>query len=163
MYTMNLGTRVQVPRFAFGIFYFLLLIDIRTSEVQFSYCFLQGIRNSGVPKHIFQHNDPLDLEKKLQKVSSQLMSLVGRHISLVPTVKWTVPRDFRLQVFFRYQIPSSSRGFPFSSFRIFQNLGDIRSWRSSTGVLDTGGKWKKSSIWKAINILFGHVWVMELK
>ena len=29
---------------------------------------LQGIKNSGVPKHIFRHNDPEHLEELLAKV-----------------------------------------------------------------------------------------------
>lgn len=29
---------------------------------------IQGIRNSGVPKHIFRHNDPEHLEQLLRKV-----------------------------------------------------------------------------------------------
>jgi hypothetical protein len=33
--------------------------------------------------------------------------------------------------------------------------------RFATGVNDTGGKWKKSSIRKILIILFGHVWVVE--
>ena len=32
---------------------------------------IQGIRNSGVPKHIFRHNDPKHLEETLQKVDRQ--------------------------------------------------------------------------------------------
>jgi hypothetical protein len=39
--------------------------------------------------------------------------------------------------------------------------GDIRSSRFATGVNDTGGKWKKSSIRKILIILFGHLWVIE--
>jgi hypothetical protein len=46
---------------------------------------------------------------------------------------------------------------PFSQIR-----GDIRSSRFSTGVVDTGGKWKKSSIRKFVMISFGHLWVVEL-
>jgi hypothetical protein len=30
------------------------------------------------------------------------------------------------------------------------------------GFVDTGGKWKKSSIRKVLIILFGHIWVVEL-
>jgi hypothetical protein len=40
--------------------------------------------------------------------------------------------------------------------------GDIRSSRCTTGVVDTGGKWKKSSIIKVLIILFGHLWEVEL-
>jgi hypothetical protein len=32
----------------------------------------------------------------------------------------------------------------------------------TTGVVDTYGKWKKSSIRKVFNILFGHLWVVQL-
>ncbi len=39
---------------------------------------------------------------------------------------------------------------------------DIFSSRCTTGVTDTGGKWKKSSIRKVLNILLGHPWVVEL-
>ena len=39
---------------------------------------------------------------------------------------------------------------------------DIRSSRCTTGVVDTGGKWKKSSIRKIFIISFGHLWVVEL-
>jgi hypothetical protein len=81
---------------------------------------LQGIRNSGVPKHIFQHNDPLDLEKKLQKVSCQLLPLAGRHISLVPIVKGTVPRDVQLQVFSGIRFPQAPGVFHSGRFEFFK-------------------------------------------
>jgi hypothetical protein len=52
---------------------------------------------------------------------------------------------------------------PLGPFRIFLKiLGDIRSSRYTTGVIDTGGKWKKSSISKIFIISFGHLWVVEL-
>ncbi len=45
---------------------------------------------------------------------------------------------------------------------IFSKIrGDIRSSKFATGVDDTGGKWKKSSIRKILIILFGHLWVVE--
>jgi hypothetical protein len=40
--------------------------------------------------------------------------------------------------------------------------GDIRGSRCTTGVNDTGGKWKKSSSRKILILLFGHLWVVEL-
>jgi hypothetical protein len=40
--------------------------------------------------------------------------------------------------------------------------GDIRSSRCTTGVVDTGGKGKKSSIRKMFIIYFGQLWVVEL-
>jgi 5-aminolevulinate synthase len=33
---------------------------------------IQGIRNSGVPKHIFRHNDPKHLEELLSKVDPNI-------------------------------------------------------------------------------------------
>jgi len=38
---------------------------------------IQGIRNSGVPKHIFRHNDPLHLEEMLQKVDRGIPKIVA--------------------------------------------------------------------------------------
>jgi hypothetical protein len=40
---------------------------------------------------------------------------------------------------------------------------DIRKSRCTTGVNDTGGKWKKSSIRKVFIISIGHFWVAELE
>jgi hypothetical protein len=52
---------------------------------------------------------------------------------------------------------------PLLPFPIFsKNCGDIRSSRCTTGVVDTGGKWRKSSIIKVLIILFGHLWEVEL-
>ncbi len=51
---------------------------------------------------------------------------------------------------------------PLRPFQIFSKIhGDIRSTRFATGVNDTSGKWKKSSIRKTLIILFGHLWVVE--
>ena len=68
--------------------------------------------------------------------------------------KGTVTRDFRLLVFFMDQFPPSPLG-PFQNFSKIR--GDNRSSRCTTGVVDTGGKWKKSSIIKVLIILFGHL------
>jgi hypothetical protein len=38
----------------------------------------------------------------------------------------------------------------------------MRSSRIATGVVDTGGKWEKSSIRKIFMISFAHLWVVEL-
>ncbi len=40
--------------------------------------------------------------------------------------------------------------------------GDIRSSRCTTSVINTGDKWKISSIIKVLIILFGHLWEVEL-
>lgn len=38
---------------------------------------IQGIRNSGVPKHVFRHNDPEHLEELLQQVPLHLPKIVA--------------------------------------------------------------------------------------
>jgi 5-aminolevulinate synthase len=38
---------------------------------------IQGIKNSGVPKHIFKHNDPEDLEVLLKKVDKNTPKIVA--------------------------------------------------------------------------------------
>lgn len=38
---------------------------------------IQGIRNSGVPKHIFRHDDPLHLEELLSKVDPSIPKIVA--------------------------------------------------------------------------------------
>jgi len=38
---------------------------------------IQGIRNSGVPKHIFKHNNPEDLERSLKQVEKSLPKIVA--------------------------------------------------------------------------------------
>ncbi len=75
----------------------------------------------------------------------------------------TVSRDFRLLIFFMNQFPLKPLSIPIGPFRIFSKIrGDIRSSRCTTGVVDTGGKWEKSSIRKLFNISWGHLSVVEL-
>ncbi len=75
--------------------------------------------------------------------------------------KRTVARDFRLLIFFMNQFPPSP--WPLGPFQFVLKIwGDICSSRCTTGVNDTGGKWKKSSIIKVLIILFGHLWEEEL-
>jgi len=38
---------------------------------------IQGIRNSGVPKHVFKHNNPQDLEKHLKQVDPSVPKIVA--------------------------------------------------------------------------------------
>ena len=38
---------------------------------------IQGIRNSGAPKHIFRHNDPEHLEEQLKKVDINIPKIVA--------------------------------------------------------------------------------------
>jgi hypothetical protein len=61
------------------------------------------------------------------------------------------------------QFPPEPLIIPLGLIRIFSKiLGDICSSRFVTGVVDTGGKWKKISIRKICMISFGHLWVVEL-
>jgi hypothetical protein len=76
-------------------------------------------------------------------------------------VKGTVPRDFQLQVLFMDQFPKPL-SIPQGPFQIFLKIcRNISSFRCTTGVVDIGGKWEKSSIREVYNILFGHLWVVE--
>ena len=38
---------------------------------------IQGIRNSGCPKHVFRHNDPRHLEELLQKLDVSVPKIVA--------------------------------------------------------------------------------------
>jgi hypothetical protein len=77
--------------------------------------------------------------------------------------KGKVSRDFRLLVFFHKSVSPKHLSIPLRPFRIFSKIcGDIRGSRCTTGVDDTGGKWKKSSRRKISIILFGYLWVVEL-
>jgi hypothetical protein len=72
-------------------------------------------------------------------------------------------RDFRLVVFYHESVSPKHLSIPLRPFQIFSKTrGDIRGSRCTTGVNDTGGKWKKSSSRKILIILFGHLWVVEL-
>jgi hypothetical protein len=63
--------------------------------------------------------------------------------------------DFLLLVFFDESVSPKPLIIPLGPFRILSKiLGDIRSSRFATGVIDTGGKWKKSSIRKIFIIFF---------
>ncbi len=65
--------------------------------------------------------------------------------------------------FFMNQLPQAPE-YPTWPFRIFsKNHGDIHSSRCTTSVIDTCGKWKKISIRKVLNIMFGHLWVAKLR
>jgi hypothetical protein len=59
--------------------------------------------------------------------------------------------------------PKLAHEYPIGAVSVFSKIcGDISSSRCTTGVVDTGGKCKKSSIRKVLIILFGHLWVVEL-
>jgi hypothetical protein len=60
--------------------------------------------------------------------------------------KRTVSRDFLLPVFHESVSPQT-QSIPAGPFQIFSKIrGDIRSSRCTTGVVDSGGKWKKEKI-----------------
>jgi hypothetical protein len=64
--------------------------------------------------------------------------------------------------FFHDSVSPKPLSVPLRPFRIFSKIRRyIRSSRCTTGVLDTGGKWTKSSIRKMCNISFEHLWVVE--
>jgi hypothetical protein len=68
--------------------------------------------------------------------------------------------DFRL---FSWTSSPKPLSIPLKLFRIFsQSREDIRSSRCNKGVVDTGGKGKKSSITKVLITLLGHLWVVQL-
>ncbi len=72
-------------------------------------------------------------------------------------------RYFRLLCFFHESVSPKPLSIPLGPFQILSKIcGDIRSIRCTTGVVDTGGKWKKSSIIKVLIMLFGHLWKAEL-
>ncbi len=67
--------------------------------------------------------------------------------------------DFRYFLWISSPKPLS---IPLEPFQIFCFFGDIRSSRCTTGVVDTGGKWKKSSITKVVIIFLGQILVVKL-
>jgi hypothetical protein len=74
--------------------------------------------------------------------------------------KGTVPRDFRLKVFYE-SVSSKPLIIPLGPFQIFSKIhGDIRSTRCIS--IDNSGKWKKSSGRKVIIIFLKHLCVVEL-
>jgi hypothetical protein len=65
--------------------------------------------------------------------------------------------------FFHESVSPKPLIMPIGPFQIFLKIrGDLCSSRFPTGVVDTGGKWQKSSSWRILIILFGHLWVVEL-
>jgi hypothetical protein len=63
---------------------------------------------------------------------------------------------------FHESVSPQPQSIPLRPIQIFSKIrGDIRSSRFATGVNDTGGKWKKSSVRKISIILFGHLWVVK--
>jgi hypothetical protein len=65
--------------------------------------------------------------------------------------------------FFSWISFSQASVYPPRAVSIFSKIrADIRSSRCTTSVVETGGKWKKSSIRKILIILFGYLWVVEL-
>jgi hypothetical protein len=66
--------------------------------------------------------------------------------------KGTVPPEFRLLVIFMNQFPTAPE-YTIRAVQIFSKIrGDNCSSRCTSGVVDTSGQWKKSSIKKVLNI-----------
>ncbi len=83
-------------------------------------------------------------------------------VNFIIQVKGTVPRDFVFK-FFSWTTFHKPLSISSGLFQIFSKIrGDIRSSRCTIGVIDTGGKWKKSSIGKVLIIFFLRLWVVEL-
>jgi hypothetical protein len=71
--------------------------------------------------------------------------------------------SFFASVFFLESVSPKPLIITLGLFRIFSKIrGDIRNSRFATGVVDTGGKWRKLSSRKILIILFGHLSVVEL-
>ncbi len=85
-------------------------------------------------------------------------------IGVCRTFKGTVSRDlFLLLVFFMNQFPPQPQSIPLGLIRVYSKIrGDIRSTRLTTGVVDTGGKRKRSLIRKMFKNFLGHLWIVEL-
>ncbi len=65
--------------------------------------------------------------------------------------------------FFNESVSRQPQSIPLGPFGIFSKIrGDFRSSRLTTGVVDVGDKWKKSSVRKILIILLGHLWIVEL-
>ncbi len=65
--------------------------------------------------------------------------------------------------FFHLPVSLKPLSIPLELFQMFSKIrGDIHSSRCTTGVIDTGGEWKKSSKIIVFIILFGHLWEVEL-
>ncbi len=77
-------------------------------------------------------------------------------------LKETVPRNFRLQVLLWISFPQAPEQ-PLRPFQIFSKIRrDISSSRCTNEVVDTDGKWKKSSIRKVLIIFLEHLFGVEL-
>ncbi len=74
----------------------------------------------------------------------------------IKTLKWIVPRHFRLQAFHE-SVSSKALGIPLGSFKFFLHFSEIFAAHGAPLVALTPITiWKKSSIRKGLIILFGH-------
>jgi hypothetical protein len=65
---------------------------------------------------------------------------------------------FSTSGFFHESVSPKPQSIPLGLFKFFSKIrGDIPSSRFTIGVVDTSGKWKKSSIIKVLIILFVHL------
>ncbi len=84
--------------------------------------------------------------------------------SLSPNLSWKGQcHEIFHFCFFHESVSPKPLSIPLGPFWIFLKIcRDIRSSRCTTCVVDTGGKWKKSSIINVLIIFFGHLWDVEL-
>ncbi len=100
----------------------------------------------------------------LSHPTRSLSRIVCRGLEDPKGSKRTLRPDFQIntrhRIFLKPMSPQDKRKGP---FRFFSKIcGDIRGSRCTTGVVDTGGKRKKSSSRKILIILYGHLCVVEL-
>jgi hypothetical protein len=85
-------------------------------------------------------------------------SVNGQKVQQVLRLKGQCHEIFDFCFFFHESVSPKPLSIPLGPFQIVLIIcGDIHSSRCTTGVVDTGGKWKKSSITKVLIILFGHL------
>jgi hypothetical protein len=110
--------------------------------------------------------------RKERLLPTQMIHSVIVHLDVYNTTNSTagllkgIATRFSISGFFHESVSPKSLGihYPLGPFRFFSKiLGDICSSRCTTSVVDTGGKWKISSIRKVLIILFRHLWIVGLK
>jgi hypothetical protein len=78
-------------------------------------------------------------------------------------VKGTVSRDFRILVFSKISFPKAPEYTVWAVSNFSKKFSEIFAAQGAPPVIvETGEKWKKSSIIKVLTILFGHLWDVEL-
>ncbi len=140
---------------------FRIRISPRILSQKYMYEFNNGVK---IQNSLYYSRDPYPAtQREVPSLSRVGLGGLGTYEFLVPPFKGTVSRDFLTSGCFHKSVSPKPLSIPLGPFEIFSKiLRDIHSSRCTTGVVDTGGKWKKSSIIKALIILFGHLWEVEL-